>query len=66
MVVAGSFLESHQDTGLVQFHRAADKKFDAQHGLAAAGPATDDGGAPFWQTAAGDLVKTEDTGRALL
>jgi len=63
--VAGSFLKSHQYAGLVEFCSAANKKFDTEHGFTATGSAADDGRAALWQTAAADLVKTWDSGRAL-
>ena len=59
------FLERHEYARFVEPHSAAHEKFRGQQCLAAARAATDQSGAPAWQTAIGNFIEALDTGRTL-
>jgi hypothetical protein len=59
----GGFLEGHEHAGLAEFHGAAHQEFHRHQRLAAACPATNQGGTAAQQTAAGDVVEPFDSRR---
>src|SRR4029077_890714 len=58
--------ECHQNARLAELCRAANQIFHREHGLAASGSPTDDGGAPFGQAASGNLIESGDPSGRLL
>ena len=61
--LAGALLEGDEDAGLLGVARAVDQRLQREDGLAAAGAAHHQRGAPARQAAVGDLVEALDAGQ---